>query len=337
MGNSIVVPAVVGRRLAVMDSYLRERSEQFISNTPVPSKLNINGYLKELHIGLDGDIVVSGGAASGTATGRENPEAIVDRIRVTAEPKGEIFNLDTRGILYWRQFDYGRASLEADISGAAATYPRNMEFIIPFSLPSLRKPFETALHTRLYDILTVEIICADQTRILTGNDRTWNFGGLRLNIEADRDLASVPKAPELDNHLLRQFQVRRPVTAATTEFPLALPGGFLYHEILLTVEVDNALADTVINGVEVKAGGNQWYQARSPQIKRAQRKRFADAAVTDVGLYHIPLSREGMVSRMADGRGYVEVEMMLDVSNPGGVIFVNAYNRCVIPNTNLFA
>lgn len=330
MGNALALAGPL-----VKDSQIRERSEQFIINTPIAVPVQKAGYIEEILAGLDGDIVVAGGAASGVATGRQNPEAIVERIRVLALPMGEILNLDARGLLFWRVFDHGRSRLGTALTGAAGTFAQALLYPIPFAWASMAKPFDLALHTRRFDTLQVIFECGDQTDLLTGNDRTWTFTGLRFNMDVRRNLSAVPATPAVDSHLPRQFERVAQVTGASTAFSIKLPGGFRYKEILFTAEVDNALADTVINGIEIHAGGAVWFNKRSAGIKRDMARRISDAAQADTGLYLVDLAPSGMVTRTPDARGLTDVEAVLDVSAPAGTIFVRAYCRCIIPNENL--
>lgn len=319
----------------IRDSYARETPQEFIANTPVVLSPRRDGYIEEIELGLDGNIVVAGGAANGAATGRENPESIVDFIRIEARPAGEIFKLDARGIMFWRLFDRGRAIQGADLTGAAGTFAQLMQFPIPFALPSLRKPFESALNTKRFDSIDITIQCADQNRLLTGNDRTWTFSGLRFNPDIARNLSGLPISAGQDTHLLRQFQIARQINAAQSDFAIRLPGGFLYKELMVTVEDAFVLTDGV-NRALVRGGGIQPYDKFEADIKRYQRRRVPDAAVSDTGLYLIDLCPSGMVSRCFDARGLSEgVELVLDVDAPVGTRFVNVYARAIIPNVNL--
>ncbi len=327
----------MGGQLATLirDSYAREAAERFIANSPVVLSPRRDGYIEEIELGLDGNVVVSGGTVNGTATGRENPEAIVDFIRIEARPAGEIFKLDPRGIMFWRLFDRGRAIQGTDLSGAAGTFAQALQFPIPFALPSLRKPFESALNTKRFDSIDITIQCADQTRLLTGNDRTWDFNGLRFDPDVSRNLSGLPISAGQDTHLLRQFQIQRQISAAQSDFRVRLPGGFLYKELLVTTEDAFVLVDG-INRAIVQGGGITPYDKFEADIKRYQRRRVPDAAVSDTGLYLIDLCPSGMVSRCFDARGLSEgVDLLLDVDAPAGTRFVNVYARAIIPNVNL--
>lgn len=335
MGSRASVVAAA-QPLLIRDRHNRSRSEPFVTNTPVVVQVSEDGYLESVDVGFDGDIVVSGGAASGTATGRENPEAIVESIEVLTQRKGTIKRLPIRAYLFWHLFDRGRVSaLGADISGAAATYTQAGHFPVNFALPSLVRPFETALNTRRYGQIQLIFNCKDQSQILTGNDRAWNFGALRFNIEELRNLSAIPADPAMDTDLLIEWEEIKEVTASTIEFSMRLPVGYRYKEILFTAEVDNVLSDAVINSIRVETDGQTWFDLQENAIKRFQRRRITDAAQVDTGLYLVDLCPSGLKTRTPDARGLSNVKAILDVTKPAGTVFIKAYCRAILPNENL--
>jgi hypothetical protein len=274
---------------------------------------------------LKGALVVSAGSANGTSIG-ENPGGLLQSIKVQATtiaagyPTGTLKNLTARSILRRRIFD--RMRFVPDVSlgingfnGAAATYVLNMPFELNYSIPWLRRPFDTALDTGKYGSLQLTILNGARDIQFSGNDRTFDYSGVAWDIyhyfERYDGVGAGPVAVLYDDDL------KRNISGANTRLQLnkELPNDGAYTDILWMSETTNsALSDAIINKITLQSGVEQWYEKYSDAIKDEMQDWVVDTSANTVltGLYWSPVIQDGLLTGAKPN-----VQAIIDQLNPG--------------------
>jgi hypothetical protein len=322
------------------DFSIRERIPFRAENSPLFHQVPKGGLIQEITPVLSGTLVIAGGAASGVATGAENPGGLVQRFDLDAVtrigspyPAGKLKSVTPRSVLRRRIFDKGFFQPDlsigaAGLTGAAGSFTLSMPFPLRFSLPgNANRAIETALNADQYDSLQLQIVTGGKSALLTGNDRNWDYSGVRFDIY-DRRENGAPG----DTAVLYESDQFVPIAGANPRLPLGaeLPQSESFLDVLLITETTNAaLADTILRKVNVSTGTEQFEELYSEMIKQHGREFVTDAAQVDTGLYLVPISQDGLLA------GAVRpISLLLDVANPGGAgvdrITVNS-RRVVLP------
>ena len=312
------------------DYSFRERFA-FKTGTPFFHEIRKGGYVTELKAVLRGSLVVSAGTASGTALG-ENPGNLMQRFDIDAVskgvyPGGKLKSLSPRSVLRRHVFDKGAfqkdLSIPAGLTGAAGTFVLNLAFHLRFALPMLARSFETALNTDAYTGLTLQMTTGSRDTQFTGNDRTFDFTSVVLDILDFREAADVPVGVVYDT------DVKVPIVGANNRFPVngELPKGESYVDLLWMAETTNqALADTIINKIDLLSGTDQFYSQISDYIKQENAEWFNDPQATQTGLYYTPIAKDGLLAGVVR-----DISGILDVSDPAaGSDFITVNSRRVI-------
>lgn len=284
---------------------------------------------------LEGTITVTdpGAGNAGVAISPlENPATllrkfIVDCVKAdnSSYPDGTLKNINATSVWFRRQTDYGQyknsnASVPGQVNGgvipgAAGVYTVHAEFLLPFALNPNKREIDTALPLDQYKSVTFEVQCGDQSTMYTGNTMTWNFSGLNVRYEDQReDMAG-------DFYVLFENDIFIPITGANPEMGIdSLPVGYNYLDALMLCRsgANKALTRSIINKIKILRGGDLWYQRKELS---AHEDNYTVGGVkvgenTD-GLYFIPYGGgDGLLNGAMPVGVAQDMAFLLDVNNP---------------------
>jgi hypothetical protein len=302
---------------------IRERKQFGAANNVIfhDVPMMVGQLITYLAVFLRGSLVIAGGTVNGTALG-ENPAGLIQRFEVDAVsaaasiPGGKLKSLTPRTVLLRRIFDRGFKHTDlqqaAGINGAAGTYAVNSRFELPFALPTMLRPFDTALALDFYRKLTLKITNGGRDTQYAGNDRNFDYSGLYYDIVDYRENngAAKPAAVLYDDDRVIQ------ITGANKRLPVKgeLPQGEAYVDLLWIAETTNkALSDGIIQKVDLYTGTENFLSLEADEVKGEQLQSLTDAAQVSAmtGLYHTPIVRDGLLSGTQTG-----ISAVLDVLNP---------------------
>lgn len=290
-----------------------------------------DGLLSQIWVRVRGNIVKAG-AGPGTATGKENPEALVRAVSLRHTPSLGVIGrnaLTARGTVVQGIFDRGFSIRHADITDAAATVA--VDFFLPviFKMPGAVNPIEWGFPIGLFTTAQLQIECGGREELFTGGTNTYDLSGLQIEAWADQDFGVGGGF-----HLVEEKEETVTVDITRTDLPLRLDKGYLYSHLLVFTERDNVLVNNVLNNLYIESGGRTWTlpgDGNALAIQRWNRETHVNSAAEDLtGLYFIPALRDGMFKRTIDA-GDREVVLKFDVTKTSGVERVTVRTRRMIP------
>lgn len=311
-----------------------------VSAGPVPMPIEITQYAQtdvfdRIIVNVKGNVIVAGSGA-GTATGAPNPHGLLNKANLQTQPQYKSVvpfnNVSARSLLTDSALakGYFENTLEAAIPDVAGTYAVNFYLEFYFKRPRVRKGIQYALYLQKYTSALLTLNFGGREQLFTGGTNTWDLSGLQIKIWADSDYAVSANAI----HASELFEQTYVVSASQSDYPIdTLPPGFIYTDFCFQSEVSGALADGVINNIDVEGGGRVWFRqgdANAGFIRHiVSREIMNDSAEDMTGLYAIPL-RDGMFTRGIDALT-APITIKLDVTyvSPGTVI--RLFGRRMVP------
>ena len=274
-----------------------------------------NSYAyKHLHLVVEGSLVLSAGAASGTVI----TDGILDfikRIKVEMSGLNEIKEYTGRMLYELNALDFGKVIPCTDpSSGDAATYAIRASIYIHFvSLDNIQPDvtmFNSALYNNQpkieisYDSLSVLFSAAnDRTKVITGNVKVYS-------------LEDINVSPKLNFSISKDRYNKTPITqSGSTE--IDLPVGNLINRILFRVIDNGALTDAFINNLTVKVGSTvikdalKFVDLKDDNIRRYQRTLPVGYAVLD-------FDADGDFSSLVDARMLKSLKIIYNTNAPTG-------------------
>ncbi len=280
-------------------------------------------YLTQIYAIVRGSLTISGGTANGTSLGENPGNLFCQRIEVNADPAagsgypgGQLVSAGPRTLLRRRVFDRGFYQNDyyqaAGITGAAGTFSFALPFEIPFALPRLVKPFDTALRLGAYADVMMKITNGSRAAQFSGNDRTFDYSAMVWDIVEYREYAGDYASLVLynDDKLI-------PVNNSSARFPvnseLQQPEAFL-DALWIGETTNQVLSDGVINRVQLFTGTELFYDQETNHIKLSELEFVADAAQATglSGLYYTPIVKDGQLGGAQTG-----LTAVLDVTKTG--------------------
>jgi len=306
------------------------------------TKYSQTDYFERLLVILSGTVTMTGITANaGTATGFENPEALLVSALLQTTPQlngiTPVNQVSARGLIYDALFQRGylvRSATPIGNTTALSTTPQSVyvQYEIYFKRPLFRKgaEYDHAIAKYSSDLLTLQFGGSNQ--LFTGNTNTFVFGGLTVSIFADADLNC--NVNRIHNNEL--FERTYPITASQTDFPIdTLPQGFLYSDLVFLFELNNVLSNAGISNIDIEGGGRVWLPQgdnNAVVLQNAVRYRtvVTDPGYVSTGIYPIPL-RDGMFTKAMDSLSS-PLSLKLNVTFTGGSTnLVRLIGRRMVP------
>jgi hypothetical protein len=297
------------------------------------------GLLSNLYVRIVGNLV-KGGATAGTATGRENPEALIRSITIAPKPAYSAAVKVIQNIrahiarLIFDKAPSGFAVRATDIADSVATVAVDFLIPLPFKYMAARRPIEFALMLKELTQLIVTIDCGGRQELFTGGGITYDFSAINVELWADIDRNVEERALVrlMDGrraaHLLEEYQQIQPITASQVDLTVPLESGYVYSDLLFLSERDNAVVDNIINDIAVESGTRVWNpagQTNAAVIRRVNQELVLPSE-TLTGIYFVPLMRDGMGYRGADALSE-KLNVKLNVTRTSGVENVTIHAR----------
>jgi len=280
------------------------------------TKYSQTDYFSRLLVILSGTVVGTTASTSATASGYENPEALLVSALLQTTPQLNgiipVNQLSARGLIYDSLFQRGYLKRSATpivlptagngLSGVAQSV--YVVYEIYFKRPFFRKgaEYDHAIAKYSSDLLTLNWGGSNQLfTAYVGGPTTWNFGGLSVSIFADADLnCNVNRI-----HNAELFERTYPITATQTDFPIdTLPQGYLYSDLVFLFELNNVLSNAGISNLDIEGGGRVWLPQGDSNAAVIQnivqyRSQVTDPNYVNTGIYPI-LLRDGMFTKGMD-------------------------------------
>ena len=278
--------------------------------------------LANAYIRVVGDVDVSGGSADGVASGNENPEGLIRGITARMKPDlgmSAMRDLTARGQINAAIF-HGRgfAIRETDVPGSVATTA--IDFYLPLLLkkPASINPIEWGIPMEALDEYILNVTVGDETDLFdAANDRDWDFSGLVVEIW----VVTRKGFPGAKFHAAEQFEEIIPITVNRDGLKHILERGFIYSDMLICSERDNAAVDDIVDKVRMISGGREWFPGDVDNVsflkRLAREEMLTTAAESLVGLIPLPNAHDGRITQMPDG-GAQRIELLLDVTFGAG-------------------
>lgn len=313
---------------------------QFVAGGVVPIELTKYAAvdrIARLVIRLVGSIVVTG-TTSGTATGVDNPEALLVAANLSTTPQlagmNSITNVSGRGFKYAAAFARGYLRTNTAIADTNGTKAVDIKYVVDFKRKIARKGVQWSLDMKQFSSALLQLQFGNQDTLFSGGDRVWDFSGLAVEIHADSDYdVSLPM------HANEFFERTYPITAAQTDFPIdTLPQGYLYTDLIFMAEDANVLSNAIINNINIEGSGRIWTPQdgnNAPIIQETgtfDRNIISDAAFDSTGIYPLVL-RDGMFTKAIDALTS-PLFIRLNVSLGVGTTVVRLVGRRMVPDVS---
>jgi len=303
----------------------------FASGAQIVFDILRGGFIQMIVLRLRGDLVVSGGTVNGAVLG-ENPGNLVTQVIMDASPVGQIVNLTPRSLIRSTMFDWGRQLVGTALTGAAGTFTLDQDYYLPFGPPTMPRPIECSLQTEAFASIQLRATCGTRDTQFTGNDRTFNFAAVTLDVLDQREFMAGQTA------LLFQYDLVRTIAAANPAFTISdwYVGRRILQHLYSFETTNQALADTILNANEPSAlvvqSGNAVFARGSGLDYRAFNvTRISDAAQTMTGVRTVFLSPDMTLEGAIDARQLSQIQTQFNFAAPGaGADRVIAMSREVL-------
>lgn len=314
-------------------------SSQSTKNLVVEITKYINTeMLSRLFVRVNGPIVVAG-AGPGTPTGLDNIEALMVTANLTTQPQYQnvvpINNVSSRGLLYDAMFQRGWLDKAAAVPDVAGIYNIDTWYEVDFYQAKVPAGYgiDYSMPLAKYRSVLLTLQFGGRDQLFSGGTNTWDLSGLNISLYADLDVGTNPEFI----HAHELFENNYAISATTSDFKIdTLPPGFDYTDFYFLTEEAGALADGIINNINIQSGSQQWLlkgENNAPAIRQSMSKSNRNRAISDpnqdfTGIYAIPL-RDGMFTRGFDAR-FAQLTMSLDVV-AGAATNIRLVGRRMIP------
>ena len=282
---------------------------------------------------LRGQVVISGGSASGALVGEGGPANLIQRIRVIATAAsgsrylgGTIVDATPRGLLR-HAINEHNGKFFADLngsslgSGAAATYQVYCAIPIYWASSLQRNDYATALPMDLVDStgvpiwssVQVEVTTGDLTTCFAGNDRVFDYSGLsvdwidhRLAIPGDTNLLV-----QEEHYLLIDGAQERKVDAAMPQ-----SGAFLSWLVMAEAGGSaNTLSDAILQKITASGSTFNLELWANDFRQKMLEDEWLDPSQAGTGLYFIDFA-DGLLK---NGNPAPGIAAQFRVLNPSGL------------------
>lgn len=270
------------------------KAPDFSAGNETSVEIRQKNILRALHLRVRGNIVVTGG----TGAGNYHADAayrIAKRIKVDWDGQE-------------RQSYYGTdlATLEAlflpvarvqtfPTSLAAATYPFDVIYALPFFLPGV--PFEQsrrfALPTKLVDAPLLSVEWGEAEDLAYGDDGALTFSGVSVELYEQKMMATAPPIPGAYFPLLlnnSQYRLLADVSDEVHELP-SLPGGRELVRVIATAlnngasDEDYRRSDAVLTKLGLNVNGVDEIDPIPASVIQRENAVLYDLAAVRTGVY----------------------------------------------------
>lgn len=296
-------------------------------------KSSLGNLLKGFKVNITGSITLATQTVAGVANGDISGWGLVTRLLVEtksnrgdATPDGKIVECTPRTLIFRRIFEKVMSNFrQPDIRlGAAGIVPANGTITfnstldIPFALPRLVNPIETALKMDDYDLIRLTISTQSLAQLFVGNNAIVDYSNLRFEIQEIREV-NPSYQPIRVPYLNDQFvYIGGANPRMIWDAFITQTGQFIDWLGISESTVSNTPVDTIINRVFVSSGSDAIEDPYFDQIKADQQDFVSDLAQSMAGLHYRPLA-----AGLEEGRGLLtstvpDLSIKADVANPGG-------------------
>lgn len=295
---------------------------------------------------LSGSLVISAGTTSGTSLGENPGNLALQTLKVQgfaldgSYPTGSFVNLSPRTLARRRMFDsQGRRFITdpsltpTGLSGAAGTFTLNYPIVKYWALDWMQRPIDLALDTGMFSQVLCSLTQGSRDRQWSGNDRTFNYGGVFWEIthrfQRYDGQGAGPIAVVFDDDHPRNISGANSRLELNNEFP---PDGAYIDMFVFSETTNQAAADTIVNRITAKSGTEQFYDQYSGPLKVQQEEWIGDASTTTTprtGVYYFQIADDGLITNAK-----TNISLVIDQANPGTDRLILSGRRCApIPAT----
>ena len=294
-----------------------------------------------LSVHLIGNVVISAGAP-GTASGAYNPEGLL--LSATLQLAPSLPNLVQVNVVGSRALIIDRAIQQktfqrsvAIANTASSTQPVDVWYHLTFKRPHVKKGIEYALPMNRWTSANLQLVLGTVDQLFTGAATTWDLTGVNVEVWTDTDLDVFSSGGPPQIHGVELFDQVFSITASNPTFDINnLPQGVFYDTLVFLTEVSGALADGVINNIDIESGSRTWVPQGDNNAEYIRehftRPLFYDPTEQSnlTGIYILPL-RDGLWSRGIDARS-APIDIKLNVTYPGNPTNLHVAGRKLIPS-----
>lgn len=220
----------------------------FNSGQTIPLDIPRGLLLKSIKIRLSGNVVF--GTNPVTSLTSETPLGLLKRVELTADGRKPFFSVDGRMQYRRNQIDRSGPGELVPISNTiAGTYP--VVGYITLDCESLRSvnPIFSYLDTRLYDNLKLNITWGGITDVCVPGTSVVTFTSMVADCQAEYTTEGFEHV--LFNKVIMSDEI--PVTAVQSALKQIVPRNGLLQSILFRSDIDQVVADTVINNITLRS------------------------------------------------------------------------------------
>ena len=315
----------------------KQTTVTYQANSKKTENLSRGMIYRELYLRLQGQPTVTLGNNISSKTLLGDEWACVQEIKIVANGTDVIKTISGKALRWLNFFWYGNQPQITPTLGDGATANPTFDsyLILPFEMPNVRRPFDTAFDSSTVSSLTIEVTWGDSTSI-------------------NADAAAWTTDPTLEVYSLESFGVnivptqwriypiQKTITATNSKLRVELTTGVMYKGFYINTTDAGVEQGDILNNVKVVSGTTVYYDLPDNLIREITRKRMglnrnhSGAAYDDLqignnnsfeGNYYIDLTPAGMLTEAIDTLGFSEFHLELDVTVGAG-----ATNLTIIPD-----
>lgn len=312
-----------------------ERTIEYSANNKVGESLSRGLISRHLTLQLEGAPTLTALNNSAANTLKAEEWGVVSRIDVIANGSDVIFSMSGEQLWWLNYFVFGAVPpVTAAIGdGATADPPFDSSLILPFWMPRSLRPFDTALDSRVLSDLKVEVTWGTHTSINSAATGFTTDPTLKVNT-----LGSF-NAPAAAFSQWRRFIIEQTISAANSALRVQLPVGAIYRGFLLNTVSDSVDVGTMLDNFKLKSGTTVFADIDAEVLAVESRlmngipltaaRRSSSSSVN--GWYYYDHVTDGRLTEGIDTLGFSEIELELNVANPGAADTIFIIPQQIIP------
>lgn len=322
-------------------SYKKLREVPFSANSQKEESLDRGLIYRELYLELSATPTIAGAANVAANIKKGGLWGVIKRLDIVANGSQIIKSFSGTELWWLNYFWYGVApQVEPGLLDTGTANPvLKSHLIIPFWMPRLRKPFDTAFNTRTLSDLKIVVQWGTYTDINSAASAWTTEPILKVS---NLDSHGI----DITNTLWKNIRINQIITASNSNHQIQLPVGDVYRSFYINT-TDNGNDDgTILNNIKLKSGNTVMVDITGKMLQEITRLRqsvkreFSGSAYTKLmpgnansyaGHYYLDLVTDGSLTEAIDTLGLNQLNLELDVTKSSNTTELIIVPQMLVP------
>lgn len=333
-----------------MPQQVRKRKQitvDFSANNVISQPLSRGMVYRELYLRLQGAATTTIANNTRANTLRGDEWGVVRKIEIIANGTDVLKSISGDDLWWLNYFMFRVPPQITPIIGDAATANPSFDsvLVLPFWMPGIRRPIDTALDARVLSSLEIAVTWGTFTHInsaataFTTNPTLEVYSAESYNLAANAAFSTW-----------RNFLIEKEITASNAQFQVDLPLGHMYRGFLINTTDGDVDQGDILNTFKIISGSTVFadVHAQDDVLQQVERLRSGivrtydevDNAYDDLrrsnqsaiaGWYLYDHVMDGFLTEAIDTLGFSEFKLECDVTVGAGTTKLRVIPMQVVP------